>query len=118
MDPGSCMRRYISVLCLSSPESTTVYGFNWGTAVSSDQCTVRVKPFWGPLAPSSEGGECVSVRKLGTACPGQRHPGQRPGVPMSRHPGQRAQVSPSPHGPHPTPVSLSRHVTPVSVCGV
>eukprot|EP00966_Prymnesium_polylepis_P288573 6665355-Prymnesium_polylepis.1 len=33
---------------------------------------------------------------------------------MSRHPGQRAQVSPS----RASPVSMSRHVTPVKACVV
>eukprot|EP00966_Prymnesium_polylepis_P186457 4322089-Prymnesium_polylepis.1 len=30
MDPGSCMRRYISVLRLTQPQSTIFYGLNWG----------------------------------------------------------------------------------------
>eukprot|EP00966_Prymnesium_polylepis_P113400 2622028-Prymnesium_polylepis.1 len=42
------------------------------------------KVFWGPSVPSSEGGSSVSVRKLCTACPGQRHPGQRPCAVASR----------------------------------
>eukprot|EP00966_Prymnesium_polylepis_P317801 7341747-Prymnesium_polylepis.1 len=36
MDPGSCMRRYISVLRLNRPESATIYGFNWGWKPSTE----------------------------------------------------------------------------------
>eukprot|EP00966_Prymnesium_polylepis_P126096 2915652-Prymnesium_polylepis.1 len=39
MDPGSCMRRCISVLRLNRPESATIYGIYWGLRPSAAPVT-------------------------------------------------------------------------------